>query len=364
MLSVLIVDDERLVRTTLQKVIDWSALGIDAVYEAENGARGLALAEQHAPSIIISDIKMPHMNGIDFVRKVRERALPCRIVFFSGYTDKPYLMDAIDLRVDGFIEKPLDPQQITELMRKLVALCLKDTPQSASAYFFHGEGGSLTLNSTVFQLKRPALVSFGGYLRHKNAEKARELLLSLCMQMRACEATPPDYIRNVFSRLALQIESAAEFHGVTNVQTDCDHFAYAVASYAYMDQLEEKLYALMEQFFSAVLHRNYDPINLVNDYLQRHYSDSELTVNSVAQQLNFSTSYLCTLYKKKTGRTINAALTTIRMNAARELLVNPDLKLYAVANQVGYPDGKYFTKLFTKETGLSPRQFREQHHEK
>lgn len=364
MLSVLIVDDERLVRATLQKVIDWSELGIDAVYEAEDGVRGLALVEQYAPSIIISDIKMPHMNGINFVRKVRECAAPCRVVFFSGYTDKPYLMDAIDLHVDGFIEKPLDPQQITVLMRKLVALCQKDQPQTTPAYFFHGKDGSPALNNAVFSLKRPVLVSFGGYLRHKNADKAREVLLLLCTQMRQCEGTSPDYIRNVFSRLALQIESAAELHAASDVQAGCEQFAYSVASYPCMDQLEEKLYALMEQFFSAVLQRTYDPISLVNDYLQHHYSDSGLSVKSVAQQLNFSTSYLCTIYKKKTGRTINAALTTIRMNAARELLVHSDMKLYAIANQVGYPDGKYFTRLFARETGLSPRQFREQHYEK
>lgn len=364
MISVLIVDDEKLVRTTLQKIIDWKALGVDVVYEAEDGLRGLAIVEQCAPSIIISDVKMPHMNGIEFVRRVRERAVPCRIVFFSGYTDKQYLMGAIDLHVDGYIEKPLNPQEITVLIKRLVLSCRKDAQKASPACFFHGANGSPVLNDEIFTLARPVLVRFGEHLRHKNAGKARELLHTLCKQMRQCEGTVPDYIRNVFSRLALQIESAAEVHGAVGAQSACEQFAYGAASFACLDDLEKKLYEVTDLYFSEVLQRSFDPVNLVNDYLQQHYSDCNLTVKSIARQLNFSTSYLCTIYRKKTGRTINAALTALRIDAACQLLCRSDLKLYAVGRQVGYPDGKYFTKIFTKETGVSPRQYRKQHHEK
>lgn len=363
MISVLIVDDERLVRKTLLKIIDWEALGVGAVYEAEDGLRGLAAVEQYAPSIIISDVKMPHMNGLDFVRKVRERDAPCHIVFSSGYTDKQYLMGAIDLHVDGYIEKPLNPQEIAKLIRKLVLVCQKEAAESEPAFFFHGANGIPILNNKIFTLKRPTLVSFGEYLRHKNAPKARALLFSVCAQMRQSEGTKPDYIRNVFSRLALQIESAAELQGALAAQNACDQFAYAAASFQCLDELEEKLYALTDLYFSSVLERSFDPVNLVNDYLREHFSESDLTVKSISQQLNFSTSHLCTVYKKKTGRTINAALTAIRIDAARQLLRCSDSKLYAIGKQVGYPDGKYFTKIFTKETGITPRQYREQHHE-
>lgn len=363
MISVLIVDDERLVRKTLLKIIDWKALGVGAVYEAEDGLRGLAAVEQYAPSIIISDVKMPHMNGLDFVRKVRERDAPCHIVFSSGYTDKQYLMGAIDLHVDGYIEKPLNPQEIAKLIRRLVLICQKETAASQPVFFFHGANGRPLQNSDIFTLKRSTLVAFGEHLRHKNAQKARELLLAICAQMRKSEGTDPDYIRNVFSRLALQIEGAAELQGALAAQNACDQFAYAAASFQCLDALEEKLYALTDLYFSSVLERSFDPVNLVNDYLRTHFSEHDLTVKSISQRLNFSTSHLCTIYKKKTGRTINAALTTIRIDAARQLLRCSDSKLYAIGKQVGYPDGKYFTKIFTKETGITPRQYREQHHE-
>lgn len=364
MVSVLIVDDERLVRTTLLKIIDWRGLGVDAVYEAEDGLRGLAAVEQYAPSIIISDMKMPHLNGLDFVRRVRERGILCHIVFFSGYTDKQYLMGAIDLHVDGYIEKPLNPLEITELIRRLVLICQKEAAESQPAYFFHGANDRLLVNNEIFTLKRPVLVSFGGYLRHKNAEKARELLFSICAQMHQSEGTDPDYIRNAFSRLALQIEGAAELHGVLAAQNACEQFAYAVASFPCLDALEEKIFSLTDLYFSSVLARNFDPVNLVNNYIRAHFSESDLTVKSISLQLNFSTSHLCTIYKKKTGRTINAALTAVRIDAARQLLKSSDSKLYAIGKQVGYPDGKYFTKIFTRETGLTPRQYREQHYEK
>ena len=120
MSSVLIVEDEWLVRDTLAKVIPWPDLGVEAVYQAEDGRRGLALAERTRPDLIISDIKMPQLGGIEFARSVRESMPACKFVFLTAYADKKYLKDAIALHVDGFIEKPLDPEEITAAIRSLL----------------------------------------------------------------------------------------------------------------------------------------------------------------------------------------------------------------------------------------------------
>ena len=81
----------------------------------------------------------------------------------------------------------------------------------------------------------------------------------------------------------------------------------------------------------------------------------------MAADLGFAHTYLCAAYKKSCGKTINQRLTELRLQHAKELLVRSRQKLYEVANAVGYGDGKYFVKLFTRETGLSPRQYRARH---
>ncbi len=363
MISVLIADDETLVRSTLRKLIPWQELGVEAVYEAEDGLRGLALAKEYRPSIIISDIKMPHLNGMEFARAVRREIPQTRLVFLSGYTDKEYLKGAIDLHVDGYIEKPLNLPEISQLIKKLAGESRQaQAAANPNLYFYRGDVNAGVLNGEVFVLSKPALASVGQHLKARQKEAAVKELRALCAEMRRCEGTQPDYVRNVFSQLALQLESAAGFHGARKAQAAGDHFVYATAQAECLDALEAELFRITEMLFDEISARDFDPVALVNDYLQKNFSDSLLTVDGIARHLNFNTSYLCALYKRKTGRTINAALTAARLELACMFLRDSSMKLYEIGARVGYPNGRYFTKVFTKEIGVPPRQYRECHY--
>ena len=116
-MKLLIVDDEMLTRTGLISSISWENLGIDEVYEASDGIEGLKMAEKHKPEIILSDVRMPRMNGIDMLYKVRENAPDTVFIFMSGYSDKEYLKAAIKLRAVNYVEKPLDLVEIEQAVR-------------------------------------------------------------------------------------------------------------------------------------------------------------------------------------------------------------------------------------------------------
>lgn len=116
-MKLLIVDDEMLTRTGLVSSIAWENLGIDEVYEASDGAEGLKMAETHHPEIILSDVRMPRMNGIDMLYKVREHMPDTVFIFMSGYSDKEYLKAAIKLRAVNYVEKPLDLTEIEQAVR-------------------------------------------------------------------------------------------------------------------------------------------------------------------------------------------------------------------------------------------------------
>lgn len=364
MISVLIVDDEKLVRDTLANYIKWSELGIDAVYLAENGSRALALAEKVQPSIVITDIKMPHMGGMEFAQIIRERFPGSRLVFLSGYTDKEYLKGAIHLHADGYIEKPLNLPEISSMVRELACLCRQEQARrNPGLYFYHGDTLAAALNNEVFALTKTDLNQIRALLGTKDETVLLIALHSLCARIRRCEGTPPDYVRNVFSQLALLLESAAEFHGAAKAQAAGDAFVYMTAQMECFRDLENELIRIAILLHEEIRERDFDPVSQVNGYIQLHFTESTVTVDGIARDLNFNTSYLCAVYKKKTGRTINAALTRVRMERACELLKEPDRKLYEVGRCVGYTNGKYFTRVFTKETGISPREYRERHHE-
>lgn len=93
------------------------ATSADEVYEASDGIEGLKMAELHHPEIILSDVRMPRMSGIDMLYKVREHTPDTVFIFMSGYSDKEYLKAAIKLRAVNYVEKPLDLTEIEQAVR-------------------------------------------------------------------------------------------------------------------------------------------------------------------------------------------------------------------------------------------------------
>ena len=94
MVSVLVVDDEKLIRDTLLHDVPWHSLGIGTVFEANDGKQALEMMQKTPPDIVVTDIKMPHMDGIALAQRVRECFPEIRFVFLSGHTDKEYLKEA------------------------------------------------------------------------------------------------------------------------------------------------------------------------------------------------------------------------------------------------------------------------------
>lgn len=111
-MKLLIADDELLTREGLASAIDWESLGIHQIFQADDGIRALHIAKLHEPDIILSDIRMPRMNGIELVEKLTELLPDTSFIFMSGYSDKEYLKAAIKLKAIDYVEKPLNPEEV------------------------------------------------------------------------------------------------------------------------------------------------------------------------------------------------------------------------------------------------------------
>ena len=123
MIKLLLVEDESATRKGLMKHIKWHELGVDVVEEAKDGIDGLEAARRMQPDIVISDIRMPGMNGIDFTAAVREEFPACKIIFLSGHSDKEYLKAAIRINAVSYVEKPINVDELREVIAKAVRLC-------------------------------------------------------------------------------------------------------------------------------------------------------------------------------------------------------------------------------------------------
>lgn len=133
--SVAIVDDERVTRESLLQYLDWKSLNLQVLFTATDGIDALNKLSAMPVDILLTDVRMPHMNGIELALNIRAKTPSCKIIFLSGYTDKEYLKSAISLKVEQYIEKPLDIEELTKVLQEIVhQLDCKNLPNSSSGF--------------------------------------------------------------------------------------------------------------------------------------------------------------------------------------------------------------------------------------
>lgn len=498
---VLIVDDEMATRQILVNHIPWKELGVERVYDAKDGEEGLKLARELKPHIIISDIKMPHMNGIEMAKILRLEQPHNSFVFLSAYADKEYLKTAIQIKATNFIEKPIDLDEITGLVKELVQevkmgmmkvetnlleeqlmlklhlekeeflkLFLKVRPsfRNATPYYivafklhvlvpsseymlYQGvledkfkrdnsikslsEKGILFLITKVeerwydfkdkvqnlvneiveknedallftamidhsvqledvqetceileeeinrcffyrenqvyvvqaiqpaYEVDKTLFETFHNYLKQGKEQELMVCLYQLYDRFREANGTSINYVKNVYFKLIFAVLQEAEACklGVKLQRREIlDRLNEAETLYLTAHVVKETAKKLLEEVCRLPSEVD-DVVYRMQQYLEEHYKEIEFSIKDMAEYFNFTQCYLCVVYKKRYGRTINQTLTQLRIEKAKELLKNPNLKLYDVAYEVGYVDGKYFTKVFNKIVGMTPKQFRERH---
>ena len=112
MYSILIVEDEPIIRKGIASLVDFESLGISTVQEAENGEQALTMIQEHTPDILLTDINMPKMDGITLAQLARSEFPQLRIIFLTGYDYVDYLLSAVKLGVDDYILKPVTKTEI------------------------------------------------------------------------------------------------------------------------------------------------------------------------------------------------------------------------------------------------------------
>lgn len=203
--------------------------------EAENGYEGLKMIRDLEPDIVITDIRMPKMDGLEMIEKVKTMGIECMFVILSGYADFEYARQGLRLGVKEYLLKPATISDVKELLRKL------------------SEEG-----------------------------KERE-----------------------------EDEQTAE----------------------YSPAVKEMV---------SVIEENYG---------------MRLGLDGFSDRFRLTPEYLSNLFAKETGMTFSNYLKKVRIEKAKELILNTDMKIYEVAYSVGYPDQKYFSKVFKEYTGVSAKQY-------
>ncbi|MFD0696124.1 response regulator [Paenibacillus sp. GCM10027628] len=121
MYKLILVDDEEDVREGVVREVDWEAIGFEVIDKAENGREALEMVERLQPDVVVTDIQMPFMNGLQFAEAIRERFPTIKIIILTGHDEFEYAQKAIKLHIDEYVLKPFSAQELINTLLKVKA---------------------------------------------------------------------------------------------------------------------------------------------------------------------------------------------------------------------------------------------------
>ncbi len=337
MYSVLLVDDEPLVVKGIRITLERSGLLIDDIREADDGEEAISLIAEKIPDILITDIRMPKIDGLELCRKIYKKCPDTRILIISGYDDFKYAQEAMKYGVREYLLKPV---QKTELINAVASIIEEKENTEKPQYIAHKE-----MDRVINKLEN-GIWNCADVETQEGIRKLQELLV---------KAPPDHYVEIVNDVVELLVSKLSLKIGYTlKIQ-------FPDPPDQNKENAEMWLNTIMNKLSSELKERknnaNYNLFEMAKQYIQDNFS-SDITLEELARKTGFSPNYFSQLFKMKTGKTFVQFRSEIRITKAMELLARPDKTITEVAMDVGYNDLTYFIRAFKDYTGQTPNEYR------
>jgi len=361
--SVVIIDDEPWTREVVKHLGRWKELGLTIAGEASDGDLGLEMVRELRPDIILTDVRMPYLNGIELIRALRAENNDAQVIFFSGYDDSTYIRSALRLGADDYLLKPIKPNELNERLEKCVeARKRRAAEQSESAAAIAKAPGFIdTAWAKPFYLLCEALQLALQSGDVPAVEKKLTEIRSLIIQNEGDEPRSSSLIQVYYSLMGtLQRFISSSGYSVDEVFGKSDTafvFGRESTSASLFRFTRELLLVAIERV--SDLTRNSTKLNLeaVRDFAKERYTRG-VTLEETAAHFFVTKEYLSKVFKMKFGEGFTEYVTKLRMERALRLMCEYDIAIKDIGPAVGYLDTAHFYRVFKKHFGFTPGQMR------
>lgn len=362
MYRMMIVDDDYIARDGLRDLIDWTEAGIEIVGEAEDGAEALRKATALKPHIILTDVVMPVMTGIEMAEELRSILPGTKMIMVSAHQDIRYIKASIKLEAIDYILKPFTLEELNQVVERVTRKLDKEREDRRLE-----EDVNRHLADSIASTGLPELYEQQERILDMiGADKEEELAKEIRHYFATLRKHRMDSLLFLTSRCGELIMKAAnrsklykEEHASTQLRQSLHEFRFLNSSYQMEQHMLQFLTDLNKRMNDSASGSTRKAIREVERMIRVSY-DKNLTIQQLADGVFLSTGHLQALFKKETGQTINDYITAVRIENAKLLLRNPSIKIYEVANRVGYQDTHYFARIFKKLVGKNPLDYREE----
>ncbi len=379
MIEVLVVDDEPLVRASIRSLLKWEDHGFSFAREAANGLEALSALESSPVDIVLLDMNMPKCDGIEFMKRLRQRGPEPAVVVLSAFDDFSLVRDAFTLgALDYVLKADMQPAGVLAALRE--AARIVQTPD----------------RSPPLRDERLTQQILRDFLLDENDHDFEPLLtqvgVPLTFPLIPCEIranlpganprtaeTVRNYARStldarsrgVFVVLAddrmawLNFADRDETDDTTRAESTCRELAeltmqslnvvleWAVGPIAREQTSVSASFLAAERLFGG----HSRAVVRAKAYVAERYADPNVSLAETAAYAGVSRTHLSALFPKECGVGFGDYLTSVRIDAARKLLEETPLKVYEVAEEVGYASAEHFSRSFKRVTGISPNRY-------
>ena len=413
MTKVFLVDDEIVIREGIRNSFPWKDTEYTLVGEAPDGEIALPMIRDTKPDILVTDIRMPFMDGLELCAVVRRQMPWIGIVILSGYDEFEYARQGIQLGVKEYLLKPITAQELRQVLDRVSAAMeaermdrerverLRQRMESGNLFvkeklleaLYSEEAAESDAGNVVSQLRsmgvnlsaacytvidaafEPAgagrealteLAESSGGIAHVSGSRTGCRILVLGdgeadAEERAyafAASSVTELERHGCARICLSIGETVEAPSrILASMKSARHIRHVLAD----RQGEEPLVVGVRDFGDAAEGGTAHIVSArARLYMSQHYADSGLMLQDVARAACMSESRFSTVFARENGRTFTEYLTGLRLDKAKELLRTTDLRSAQIALDVGYNDAHYFSYLFKKNTGMTPGEYRAQ----
>lgn len=139
--GLVVVDDHRFIRESIKRTIDWGAIGVELLGEAQNGLEAEELIARLGPDIVITDIRMPGLEGLDLAERLRALSERSKVIVITGFQEFDYALRALKLGVVDFVQKPIKNEELVAAVRKAIEAIDRERPPAAAGEAEAAESG-------------------------------------------------------------------------------------------------------------------------------------------------------------------------------------------------------------------------------
>lgn len=396
----LFVDDDYIIIRSYLHQVDWNRLGVSEVYSATSGEEAKEMIQLHSPNILVCDIEMPGISGLELTKWIRAKGYNIKVIYLSAYDDFTYAQTAVHLNCIEYLLKPVTVEALSAAVES--AIDAYDNEMCRAEYATLAKYWLQNCN-VVYEKFWQSVVN--GTLRNpeqiqgeadKNgidleAGSGLSLFLFKVRQRSGMTTGSPGPLledlqrvaRSFFSQrvqrsyiilLQEEVYAAVLFDLQGDIEYLCKEFmalgqqelsvpvlvvggqCKALEQLPPLNsqlllQLDRKSINQEEELKSASL------VDRIRIYVAEHLSE-DISKFTVAEYVSMNPDYVSKLFKKETGMFIPDYITEQKLLRARRMLLQTDHSISAIAAELGYTNFSYFTKLFCRQFGCTPKEYR------